>query len=195
MERSSMNGELAESVKSKAPEKVIRIYEKEIENLYPRIFRYCLLFWRDYDMALDSTHDIFVRVLHSLHRYKEQDAFSSWVFRIASNTLKKKWRYEKLRRYVPLMSFSGADPHSMEDTFVVNEKFQWVIEAIGELKPTERQTILLRTFEGLSYDEIAQVLNLSLANVKTILFRARKKLQRKWDALNKVQDTMSEVKQ
>lgn len=153
-----------------------------IQKIYPEIYAYCLHFWGDRSKAEDTTQDIAIKIIQNLHRYKPRSAFRAWVFRIAFNHVRQRYRYEKIRRWIPL-SVIGEPEHSGYDPIrdiEIGEKFAWLKQGLTKLSDRERTAILLRAIHGLSYEEIAEVMNCSLAQVKNYLFRGRKSLQNQW---------------
>ena len=169
--------ERAQDGDSEALDHLMRAY-------YPMIFRYCYHFWRDRVRAEDDAQEIVLRILKHLHRYQSEGSFKAWVFRIAFNHVRQRYRYEKLRRWLPLGRIREPENPASDPAYAMelNERFKWLAEGLAELNERERTAILLRALQGLSYQEIAQVMNCGLQQVKNYLFRGRKALQRRWRA-------------
>ena len=141
---------------------------------------------RNKDDAEDLTLEAFGKAFMNLEQYSPKYAFSTWLFRIASNNCIDHLRKKKMSTtsidhdpdedgapYIFLES-TGRNP---EEEAIRNQKFHLMRELVSELKPQYKLLIELRYFEGLSYDEISIQLNLSLGTVKAQLFRARKILE------------------
>ena len=141
---------------------------------------------RNRDDAEDLTLEAFGKAFMSLEQYSPKFAFSTWLFRIASNNcidfLRKKKMYttsidtefeDDGAPYIFLPS-KGRNP---EEEAIRNQKFKLMRELVDELKPQYKILIELRYFKGLSYDEISKELDVSLGTVKAQLFRARKILE------------------
>lgn len=140
------------------------------------------------DDADDLTIEAFGKAFNRLHQYTPNYAFSTWLFKIASNNCidfirKKKKRLlsidenfendsgDKMR--IDLES-DGLDP--MQNV-IRDQKFAHMREIVQKLKPRYRQLIELRYFKELSYEEISNELEIPLGTVKAQLFRAREFLQ------------------
>jgi RNA polymerase sigma-70 factor (ECF subfamily) len=138
----------------------------------------------DNDRAEDIVQETFVRVLQHLHRYRAEGRFRSWLYTIASNTAKNELR----RRSRSLLVFQHMLPQVSDDGPGVDlqqssrpaERLIWhrylretVHEALRHLPADQRNVLVLRELEGLSYREISCVLGLKAGTVKSRLSRAR----------------------
>jgi RNA polymerase sigma-70 factor (ECF subfamily) len=124
--------------------------------------------------AEDVTQAVFGRVFRDLHTYDTTHRFFSWVYRMTVNAALNAQRDRKA--LVPLENeaelFAGGSAAS--DAFAVEEQ---VSKALSELKPDDRTIVVLRYFQSLSYDEIAEVLGIPAKTVKSRLFTARERLR------------------
>lgn len=135
--------------------------------------------------AEDLTIEAFGKAFKNIHLYSPKYAFSTWLFKIATNNAidfirKKKQRTLSLDKPIspkdegPDLSqnieYSGLDP---EETFIKDQKIQLMRGIVDKLKPHYRTLVELRYFKEFSYDEIARELDLPLGTVKAQLFRAR----------------------
>lgn len=123
----------------------------------------------DASRAQELVQDVFLAVLQNAHRYEPRASFRSYLFGIAFNALKAERRragrqHEKIADDLPA---EGVDL----DAGI------WVRRALEALEPDEREVVMLREYEGLSYQEIAGLLHLPLNTVRTRLFRARMELR------------------
>ena len=147
------------------------------------VFNLCLRMLKNRDDAEDVAQDVFIKVFGMLERYDERYAFRSWVFKIAANqcidfirknrvkmqSLDEPVRYdgEEIERQFP-----DENPNPEED-FETREIGALLLAITDELPPHYRSMIVLRHQEQLSYEEIAQVLDLPLGTVKARIHRAR----------------------
>ena len=171
--------ELVERALRQDPEAV----EALMEQVYRAVFGYCYHFWQDRDRAEDSAQEIVVRVYRHLPKYRRSGSFPAWVFRIAFNYVRQRYRYEKLRRWLPLHRETEAtvsNPGDPEQAALVRERLGWLARGLLTLHEKERTALILRGAHQLSYEEIARAMNCSLAQVKNYLFRGRKRLQQRW---------------
>ncbi len=129
--------------------------------------------------AEDITQEIFIRVFKSLHQFKEESEFSTWLYRIAYNTTLSEIRRKKIT-CVPFEDhFSDEKDEELSDDIDdlrKEERLQHLDKALKMLSPDEILLITLFYLNDQSIDEISQIANLSVANVKVKLHRTRKKL-------------------
>jgi RNA polymerase sigma-70 factor (ECF subfamily) len=132
--------------------------------------------------AEDVAQDIFVKVFQSLDEFRGASRFSTWLYRITVNHCLNYIR-RRTRQQQTLMvteaedwghASSTSNPHKK-----LEEKERWALvqAKLQTLSPEHRTIILLRDFEGLSYEEIADVLQLESGTVKSRLHRARMELK------------------
>jgi RNA polymerase sigma-70 factor (ECF subfamily) len=139
--------------------------------------------------AEDLTIEAFGKAFVNINLYEPQFAFSTWLFRIASNNAIDHMRKKRVNT-VPLDTSSGHDPHTgidynynvpsdadnPEDSIIKSQKAVVLRKAVSMLKPRYRTLLELRYFKEYSYSEIAEELNLPLGTVKVQLFRSREML-------------------
>lgn len=165
--------------------KAIRGHESGFEELVRRYQRpitaYVYRMLGDYDLSLDVTQEVFIKVYNSLDKYRAEYKFSTWIYRIAHNAAIDHMR----RNSVPTSSIETENSDgsyelqlqsSLPSPEKDRERSEWrtEIEAVVKcLPPSYRDLIVLRHSQELSYDEIAEVTGLPLGTVKNRLFRAR----------------------
>ncbi len=134
--------------------------------------------------AEDLTIEAFGKAFKKLHQYTPDYAFSTWLFKIASNNCidfirkKKKYTFSIDQNFddeqgTELANKIPAQTLDPEEELVKQQKIKLMHEVVDKLKPHYRTLIELRYFKEFSYDEIATELNLPLGTVKAQLFRAR----------------------
>lgn len=164
----------------------------EIINRYRNpITNYLYRFLYDYEEAVDLAQETFVRVYFALERYHTKYAFSTYIYRIASNLAISEIRKRKRRKTLSLtglfqsseneeIEFQPPDEKSLPEADVLEDEQRKVIEkAIATLPDKYRAAIILRDVEGKSYDEVAEVLELGLGTTKSRISRGRKLLREK----------------
>ncbi|AWB44996.1 RNA polymerase subunit sigma-24 [Paenibacillus sp. CAA11] len=128
-------------------------------------------------MAEDLCSETFYKAFRSLHSFREVDAsFSTWLYTIARNTVLSELRKHRSGS-VPLEE-SGYVPVAPPDivpeqAILRNERVVMVREAINNLPEKQRSALILREYDQLDYQEIANILGQSVSAVKSLLFRAR----------------------
>lgn len=137
------------------------------------------------DDADDLTIEAFGKAFNRLTQYQPKYAFSTWMFKIASNNCIDFIRKQRKKRTMSIdtgmrnedgenMTFDiesgGRDP---EEEMVRDQRMMAMREVVDKLKPRYKQLVILRYFKEYSYDEISKELELPLGTVKAQLFRAR----------------------
>jgi RNA polymerase sigma-70 factor, ECF subfamily len=174
---------LVERVKQgdvRAFEMLVVKYQRRIERLIGRMVR-------DVDLVADIAQETFIRAYRALPQFRGDSAFYTWLYRIAVNTAKK--ALVDLKRD-PLVteaamastddddetSRRGLEPSDMAtpDALLASKEIAATVNAaIEALSEDLRQAITLREIEGLSYEEIADVMNCPIGTVRSRIFRAR----------------------
>lgn len=146
---------------------------------------------RDYDRSIDLCQEAFIRVFKNAHRYKGKYQFSTWLYRIATNLaideLRKRQRKGRFLFYSIIDRFQGEENavalpdrrQCPERTFDAKEKAERLEVAIDSLSEKYRLAFVLKEVQGLSYEETAGVLNISLGTVKSRIHRAKLLLREK----------------
>jgi len=164
----------------RAFEMLVIKYQRRIERLIGRMVR-------DVDLVPDIAQETFIRAYRALPQFRGDSAFYTWLYRIAVNTAKK--ALVELKRD-PLVSESTlasredddetsrvenelTDGETPEALLASKEVAATVNAAIEALSEDLRQAITLREIEGLSYEEIAEVMNCPIGTVRSRIFRAR----------------------
>src|SRR5438046_3547950 len=135
----------------------------------------------------DIAQQVFIRVWKSARRYVPRAKFTTWLLKITRNLVFNELRRTRRRAHVPLQSEPGAEDPPVKDemnlapdaSLLETELQRTIEEAILQLPETQRMALVLRRYEQLSYEQIAEVLDLSVPAVKSVLFRARSELRSK----------------
>ena len=135
----------------------------------------------------DIGQQVFIRVWKSARRYKPQAKFTTWLLKITRNLVFNEMRRRKRHAHVPIQPDPAgeeipikADESKSPDATLLDQEMRKAVEdAIQDLPETQRMAVVLRRYEELSYEEIADVLDLSVAAVKSVLFRARTELRQR----------------
>ncbi len=141
--------------------------------------------------AEDAAQEVFLRVLKAASKYRPEAMFTTWLYRIAANMCLNELRRRKRVQEVSLESSdqydekrSGAGIVAPEETrpdmnMEREERNRIIQESLDTLPPNQRMAVILRRFEDLSYEEIAEVLHVSVSSVESLLFRAKQTLRKK----------------
>jgi RNA polymerase sigma-70 factor (ECF subfamily) len=164
----------------RAFEMLVVKYQRRIERLIGRMVR-------DVDLVPDIAQETFIRAYRALPQFRAESAFYTWLYRIAVNTAKKALVDMKRDPVMTYTSLQGSDDDDetyrggMEPTdgetpealLASKEIAATVNAAIAALSADLRQAITLREIEGLSYEEISDVMNCPIGTVRSRIFRAR----------------------
>ncbi|OFW04045.1 MAG: hypothetical protein A3H96_08685 [Acidobacteria bacterium RIFCSPLOWO2_02_FULL_67_36] len=147
-------------------------FEELFGRYRERVWGYFRRRLNDRGRAEELAQEAFVAVLEGASRYERRALFRSYLYGIAFNLLSAERRQRRRRGTEPLDEELAVVPAASADNGL------WVKRALGGLDPQDREIVLLREYEQLSYAEIAGVLGLPLNTVRSRLFRARGELRR-----------------
>ena len=152
-----------------------------------KVFNVCIGFLKNAEDAEDMAQEVFIEVLHSISKFKEQANLSTWIYRIAVNKSLEKLRYSKRqKRFAWITSLFGKEERIGEShgdfchpgVQLENiERSKILFLAIDKLPDNQKTAYLMNKVEGLSYSEICDIMNLSLSSIESLLHRAKKNLQ------------------
>jgi len=167
-------------------ERLFRKYQSPIYHLVTRMVHG--------EDAYDLTQEVFYRALRSLSAFKGDCKFSTWLYTIAKNTClnhirenRRRYEHEEYSLDEPIPGDSGRtrdlpDPEADMARIVEMRELQDVIDTVlAQLTPEQRLLMTLRDFQQLSYEEIGEIMDLSLVNVKSKLHRARLAFKAKFE--------------
>lgn len=143
---------------------------------------------RNKQEAEDLTQEAFIKAYNSINSFNEDYAFSTWLFKIATNNCIDFFRKRKLKTYSMDQTikykddeihqeYADEDP-TAENILLADEKSKMIHQAILSLPEKYKTAIVLRHHDEKSYEEIAQILDLPLGTVKARIFRAREMLKK-----------------
>jgi RNA polymerase sigma-70 factor, ECF subfamily len=148
----------------------------------------------DVEEARDLTQETFLRAFQSISRFRGDANLKTWLYRIAINQARNRWRWWRRRRREATVSLDGSDrPDEQpltgrlqneaavdpEQETLAREREQQLREALCGLRPSYREAVILRDVEGFSYEEIAETLQINIGTVKSRLARGRLELRKK----------------
>lgn len=170
----------------RAFEMLVVKYQRRIERLIARMVR-------DTDLVEDIAQETFIRAYRALPNFRGESAFYTWLYRIGVNTAKKALlglKRDPLVTEAALASMDEDDDSSRvenemtsgetpETLMASRQVAETVNEAIEALSEDLRQAITLREIEGLSYEEISEMMNCPIGTVRSRIFRAREAIASK----------------
>ncbi len=161
-------------------------YQSRIQRLIRRMVR-------DGDLVDDIAQETFIRAYRALHQYRREAQFYTWLYRIAVNTAKKfllEFKHDPLAMQAALRASDDEDETSQrlnepitnetpESVLAAKEIAAVVNAAMNALPEDLRQAVVLREIEGLTYEEIADVMDCPIGTVRSRIFRAREAISTK----------------
>ena len=163
-------------------------FRRLVERHRERVHRICLGFVKDPDEAEDLAQDVFFQVYRKAGGFRGASAVSTWIYRIAVNHSLNRLR--KRRGQVWLQFFSGAEhaSHRLEDVpsrsdspealAEKRERIEILQKALGRLPEPQRVAFTLHKVRGMSYEEVARIMDSSLSAVESRIHRAKLNLQK-----------------
>ena len=165
-------------------------YEQLIERFQSPVYNLAWRLLNDPVDASDVAQDVFLKIFRSVSRFRGDSSLRTWIYRIAVNEAhnRRRWLSRHRRgetqleeafeeddyREIPL-----ADPGASPFDFAVNREARLILEeALASINPVFGAALVLRETEDLSYEEIAQVLEVSIGTVKSRILRGREALRR-----------------
>ena len=151
---------------------IVRRYQQNVANLTYKLCGTRL-------EIEEVTQQVFVELYMALPRFRFDSKLSSFIYRITVNTVCK--MLNKSKRFVSSDEWETppeqvSSDRNAEQQIIHNEQMQQLRNAIGHLKEEQRTALVLYTFEDFSYQQIADVMQCTLAKVESLIFRAKKNL-------------------
>jgi len=169
----------------KAFELLVIKYQRRIQRLIGRMVR-------DVDLVEDIAQDTFIRAYRALSQFRGEAQFYTWLYRIAVNTAKKALMDLKRNPTVSENSFKSADDDETSpvenelttsetpEAVLASKEIAEMVNSAMDMLPEElRQAITLREIEGLSYEEISEIMSCPIGTVRSRIFRARETISQK----------------
>jgi RNA polymerase sigma-70 factor (ECF subfamily) len=142
--------------------------------------------------ARDLTQETFLRAFQSIRQFRGESDVRTWIYRIAINQARNRWRWWRRRRRDAMVSLDSDSAHgkqplvnvlssaredSPEQETLAHERERALRKALRSLSLSYRETVILRDIEGFSYEEIAETLGINVGTVKSRLARGRQELR------------------
>ena len=163
-----------------------RAYKHLMNKYHDAIFNFIFRMVRDRGQVEDLTQEAFIKAFASLKNFNEEFAFSTWLYKIATNNCIDHIRKRKLQMYSIDKPIESKDSEYVfelpDDSFepdrdlITDQRALLLHQAIDHLPEKYRRVIQLRHTEEKSYEEIADILRLPIGTVKAHIFRARELL-------------------
>jgi RNA polymerase sigma-70 factor (ECF subfamily) len=169
------------------------VFDELVLKHQHKVFNLCYRVSGDYQEANDAAQETFMKVYVSLKRFRFESAFSTWLYRVAVNICKNKFKSLAYRQKKMTLSLDNPglggdddsaleirdDSHSPAKELEKKERMRAIEEAMRMLPQEQKTVVTLRDIEGFSYEEIVQITGTALGTVKSRLARARLDLRKR----------------
>lgn len=159
-------------------------YRQFVKEYGKQIFNICLYILQDQMEAEDTTQDVFISVFQSIHTFRGDAQFSTWVHRLTLNKCNEKLRFKnRKKRKGNMVLFENQVDLASQDSnpeglLIKNEETALLFDAIKSLSVNQHIAYTLHNMQEMSYAEIAENMNLSVSAVESLLFRAKQNLKK-----------------
>lgn len=165
-----------------------RAFERLVAEYERPIVRFLYRYLGNAEEAKETCQDVFVKIFRGISNFQNNCSLRTWIYRITLNTVlneKRRWYHRMKDRFLDLdgvaHTYAATEPDP-ELSLTLSDRSRSISIALKKLKPDHRAILVLRDLEGLSYEEIATALGVTLGTVKSRLARARQEMK------NAVQD-------
>ncbi|MTI40070.1 RNA polymerase sigma factor [Fulvivirga lutimaris] len=152
-----------------------------------KVFNVCVGMLKNSEEAEDLAQEVFVEIFRNIDQFNAEAKLSTWIYRIAVNKSLEHIRYNKRqKRFAWLTSLFGADEDLARNysdfyhpgvALENKERAKVLHDAIDKLAENQKAAFVMHKMEGLSYQEIAEIMQLSLSSVESLMHRAKKRLR------------------
>ena len=169
-------------------------FEKLVNERSGEIYGLLYRLTENAEEARDLTQETFLRAFQSIGQFRGESDLRTWIYRIAINQARNRWRWWRRRHRDSTVSIDAADANgnsaliaqlssgnseNPEHSALAHERERALRRALSSLRRVYREAVVLRDIEGFAYEEIAVALNISVGTVKSRLARGRQELRRK----------------
>jgi RNA polymerase sigma-70 factor (ECF subfamily) len=187
--RPSVEDQFIERLKRSDPAAFEKLVNERSGEIYGLLYRLT----ENTEEARDLTQETFLRAFQSIGQFRGESDLRTWIYRIAINQARNRWRWWRRRHRDSTVSIDAADANGItlinklssgnsgnpEHGAIAHERERALRKALSGLRRVYREAVVLRDIEGFAYEEIAVALDISVGTVKSRLARGRQELRRK----------------
>jgi RNA polymerase sigma-70 factor (ECF subfamily) len=187
--RAGLEAQFIERLRAREAAAFDRLVQERSSEVYALLYRMT----EDAEEARDLTQETFLRIFQSIERFRGDADLKTWIYRIAINQARNRWRWWRRRRRDVTVSLDAEGQHDEqplsarlrdggidpEQETLLHEREVALRKALRTLGRSFREVVILRDVEGMSYEEVAATLEISIGTVKSRLSRGRQELRRK----------------
>jgi len=165
-------------------------YNQLIDDYQQKVFATCISFVPNKEDAEDIAQEVFIEVFNSIHKFKGDSKLSTWIYRITTNkcfefirkkNTKKRFAFMQsiLGNEIPMDKTSYFTEFNHPGIVLENkERNETLFHAINQLPEIQRVVFTLHKIDGKSYKEISEIIKKSVSSLESLMFRAKKNLQK-----------------
>ena len=163
-------------------------FRKIVESWQDMVFNTALGIVQNTADAEDVAQEVFMQVYESVHNFKGESKFSTWLYRITiTKAMDHIRRKKRKKRFAFIQSLFGQENELVHDPpefnhpgvrFENKEKAAILFKAIRQLPENQQTAFTLHKLEGLSYQEVSEVMNMSLSSIESLMHRAKANLKK-----------------
>lgn len=157
------------------------------ERYNKRIFNFLARMTIDKALAEDLTQNVFLRIIKYRNSYRDGARFQSWIYQIARNVFSDHYQTIK-NRYSDFVDVEKISDHmpDNEDSEILDEKEELLQRSLARLSEDQRELLVLTRFQQMKYEEVAALMDTTVANIKVRVHRALIKLREHYFELEKI---------
>lgn len=161
-----------------------------VETYHKQVIRTAYHFIDNMDDAEDIAQDVCIEILESAKQFRGDSSLSTWIYRLAVNKslnfIRKNKRKQLVRQFETFFRIAAneagtsvSEPYSTDDPLQNNESRILLDKAVNSLPDNQKTAFILNKYEEMSYKQVAEVMNLSIPSVESLLQRAKQNLQKR----------------
>lgn len=157
------------------------------ERYNKRIFNFLAKMTMDREVAEDLTQNVFLRMIKYRNSYKEGNKFHAWIYQVARNVFSDHYQMNKNRKadFVDVEKMSDRI-QDLDDSLVLDEQEKTLHQSLALLTEEQRELLVLTRFQHMKYEEVAMLMDTTVANIKVKIHRAMAKLREHYFQLEKI---------
>ena len=165
-------------------------YGKLLDDYQQKVFATCISFVPNKEDAEDIAQEVFVEIFNSINKFNGHSKLSTWIFRITTNKCLEFIRKRNTKkRFAFLQTITGNEPPMDKTSYFTEmnhpgiilenkEKSETLFFAINQLPDAQKVVFTLHKVDGKSYEEISDITEKSVSSIESLMFRAKKNLQK-----------------
>lgn len=157
------------------------------ERYNKRIFNFLARMTMDRELAEDLTQNVFLRIIKYRNSYREGNRFQSWIYQVARNVFSDHYQAHK-NRFSDFVDVEKISDHMADnsDNELLDEKEGLLRQSMAKLTDEQRELLVLTRFQHMKYEEVAAIMDTTVANIKVKVHRAILKLREFYFELEKI---------